>query len=590
MSLDGIVVNSIVEELNKKLLGGRIDKIYQQEKDEILINIYNKGINHKLIISSSSNNPRIHLTDHKKPNPSNPPMFCMLLRKHLSGGIILNISQFSMDRIIFIDISSLDELGRTSEKRLIVEIMGRHSNIILIDKSSLKIIDSIKRVPQEISRVRQILPGLKYAYPPSDNKINPLEFNEKEFYELFENVNANTPIFKFFYTNYMGLSPLIGKEICFNSDIDIKRPIGSLNTIEKEMLFNSFLEIINKIKKKDYNPVLIKDNYSNNYLAFHALDIQQFGNQNKLYTDSISSTLNKYYYINDMIDRVNQKAQAMAKSIQTKLERSQNKLAKQKQELLEAKDREKYKIYADLLSANLYNIEKGVSEVLVENFYTENMEKIKIPLDPKYTPAQNVQKYYKKYSKLKNAHTLLSKQILETREEIDYLENVLNSIENCTEVIELDEIKEELIKEGYLKKNKKDKKKTIVKTKPHHYISSEGINIYVGKNNRQNDKLTLKFAHKEDIWLHIQKMPGSHVIIKKENQNISDATLEEAAILAAFYSKARNSTNVPVDYTEKKNVRKPKNAKTGMVIYENFNTIFVNPSKEKIQSIKKVED
>ena len=590
MSLDGIVVNSIIEELNEKLLGGRIDKIYQQEKDEILINIYNKGINYKLIISSSSNNPRIHLTDHKKTNPSNPPMFCMLLRKHLSGGIILNISQFFMDRIIFIDISSLDELGQTSEKRLIVEIMGRHSNIILVDKSSLKIIDSIKRVPEEISRIRQVLPGLKYDCPPSDNKMNPLEFNEEEFCKLLENTHANTQIFKFFYINYMGLSPLIGKEICFNSNIDIKRPIGSLDKLEKETLFNSFLKIINKIKEKDYDPVLIKDSYSNNYLAFHTLDIQQFGNQNKVYMDSISSVLNKYYYINDMIDRVNQKAQSMTKSIQTKLERSQNKLAKQKQELLEAKDREKYKICADLLSANLYNIEKGTSEVLVENFYTENMDKIRIPLDPKYTPAQNVQRYYKKYSKLKNAHLLLSKQIIETREEIDYLENVLNSIENCTEVIELDEIREELIKEGYFKKNKKDKNKTITKTKPHHYISSEGIHIYVGKNNRQNDELTLRFAHKEDIWLHVQKMPGSHVIIKKGNQDISDTTLEEAAILAAFYSKGKNSTNVPVDYTEKKNVKKPKNAKTGMVIYENFNTIFITTSKEKIQSIKKVEN
>ncbi len=590
MSLDGIVVNAIVEELNKKLLGGRVDKIYQQEKDEILINIYNKGTNHKLIISSSSNNPRIHLTDHNKPNPSNPPMFCMLLRKHLSGGKILNISQLSMDRIIFIDISSLDELGRTSEKRLIIEIMGRHSNIILIDKSSLKIIDSIKRVSHEISRVRQVLPGLKYNYPPSDNKINPLEFNEKEFYTLLENSNANTPIFKFFYTNYMGISPLIGKEICFNSDIDIKRPIGSLDTIEKETLCNSFLEIINKIKKKDYSPVLIKDNYSNNYLAFHALDIQQFGNKNKVYIDSISNILNKYYYKNDMIDRVNQKAQGMTKSIQTKLERSQNKLAKQKQELLEAKDREKYKIYGDLLSANLYNIEKGATKVQVENFYTENMEKIIIPLNPKYTAAQNTQRYYKKYAKLKNAHLLLSKQVLETSEEIDYLENVLNSIENCTEISELDEIKDELIKEGYLKSNRKYKNKPKTKTKPLHYISSEGIHIYVGKNNRQNDYLTLKFAHKEDIWLHVQKMPGSHVIIKKENKDISNTTLEEAAILAAFYSKGKNSTNVPVDYTEKKNVKKPKNAKTGMVIYENFNTIFITPSKEKIQNIRKVED
>lgn len=590
MSLDGIVVNSIVEELKLNLLGGRVDKIYQQDKDEILINIYNKGVNYKLLISASSNNPRIYLTDSNQPNPPSPPMFCMLLRKHLTGGIVLNISQFSMDRIIFLDISSLDELGRPTEKRLVIEIMGRHSNIILIDKSSFKIIDSIKRVTHEISRVRQVLPGLQYEYPSINNKINPLDFNKDEFYTLLGQSNLNIPIFKFFYTNYMGLSPLIGKEICFNSNIDIKRPIGSLNVKEKEALANSFLVIINKIGEKRYTPVLIKDYYDNGYLAFHALDINQYGHQNKIYLNSISKVLNNYYYKNHMMDRVNQKSQGIKKSIQTKLERSQNKLAKQKQELLEAKDREKYKIFGDLISANLYNIEKGSSEIEVENFYTEDMEKIKIPLDERFTAPQNAQRYYKKYSKLKNAYSLLSKQILETKEEIDYLENVLNSIDNCTEVIELDEIKEELIKEGYLKSNKKNKKRKTLKTKPLHFLSSEGIDIYVGKNNRQNDFLTLKFAHREDLWLHVQKMPGSHVIIKNDNQPIPTTTLEEAAILAAFYSKGKNSTNVPVDYTERKNVRKPKNAKTGMVIYDNFNTIFVTPSLEKIQQIKKVRD
>lgn len=589
MSLDGIVVNSIVKELNSKLLGGRIDKIYQQEKDEILINIYNKGNNYKLLISVSSNSPRIHLTDKAKSNPLNPPMFCMLLRKHLAGGRILNIEQFLMDRIIFIDISSLDELGRDSKKRLIVEIMGRHSNIILIDKNNLKIIDSIKRVNYDISRVRQVLPGLEYKYPVS-NKINPLDFNEEEFYSLLENSNLNIPVFKFFYTNYMGLSPLIGKEICYRSNVEIKRTIGSLELEDKKILCNSFKKIIAKIEKKDFTPVLIENNYNNNYLSFHALDIQQFGSENKIYFHSISQVLNKFYYKNDLIDRLNQKSQSMIKVIETKLERSQKKLAKQKYELLEAKDRDKYKIYGDLISANIYSIEKGSSQIEVENFYSENMEKIKIPLNKKYSAAENAQRYYKKYSKLKNASSLLGKQILETQDEINYLEQVLNSIDNCEEIDELEEIREELIKEGYLKSNRKNKKKTISKTKPLHYLSQDGFNIYVGKNNRQNDYLTLKFAHREDLWLHAQKIPGSHVIVKSEGESIPDTTLEEAAILAAYYSKGKHSSNVAVDYTHKKNVKKPKGAKTGMVIYENFSTIFVNPSIEKIRKLKKVEN
>ena len=588
MSLDGIVVNSIVKELNTKLLGGRIDKIYQQEKDEILINIYNEGENHKLLISASSNNPRVHLTDKAKSNPPNPPMFCMLLRKHLTGGRILNIEQFMMDRIIFIDISSLDELGMNSQKRLIIEIMGRYSNIILIDKNNFKIIDSIKRVNHDMSRVRQVLPGLEYEYPIAD-KTNPLEINEGEFYTLLEEANPNTPIFKFFYTNYMGLSPLIGKEICCNGNIDIKRTIISLNLDEKKALYSSFKKIIDKIEKKYFTPVLIKNNYNNNYLAFHALDINQFGNENKIYCDSISEILNKFYYKNDMADRLNQKSQSMTKIIETKLERSQKKLAKQKEELLEAKDREKYKVYGDLISANLYIIEKGSSEIEVENFYTENMDKIKIPLDKRFPAAENAQRYYKKYSKLKNANILLSKQILETEDEINYLENVLNSIDNCEETNEIEEIKEELIKEGYIKGNRKNKKKSVAKTKPLHYLSQDGFHIYVGKNNRQNDYLTLKFANKEDLWLHVQKIPGSHVIVKNEGQSIPDTTLEEAAILAAYYSKGKHSKNVAVDYTNKKNVRKPKGAKTGMVIYEDFSTIFVNPSDEIIEKIKKVE-
>jgi len=354
-------------------------------------------------------------------------------------------------------------------------------------------------------------------------------------------------------------------------------------------LYISFKRIIDKINKKDFTPVLIKNNYNNNYLAFHALDINQFGNENKIYCDSISEVLNKFYYKNDMADRLNQKSQSMTKIIETKLERSQKKLAKQKEELLEAKDREKYKVYGDLISANLYIIEKGSSEIEVENFYTENMDKIKIPLDKKYPAAANAQRYYKKYSKLKNANILLSKQILETEDEINYLENVLNSIDNCEETNEIEEIKEELIKEGYIKGNRKNKKKSVVKTKPLHYLSQDGFHIYVGKNNRQNDYLTLKFANKEDLWLHVQKIPGSHVIVKNEGQSIPDTTLEEAAILAAYYSKGKHSKNVAVDYTNKKNVRKPKGAKTGMVIYEDFSTIFVNPSDEIIEKIKKVE-
>lgn len=588
MSLDGIVTRNIVLELNDLLLGGRVDKIYQHEKDEIIIYIYNKGKTHRLLVSSSSNNPRLHLTRYGMENPPTPPMFCMLLRKHLSGGTILNIEQHEMDRIVFIDVSSLDELGEVSIKRLIIEIMGKHSNIILIDKASLKIIDAIKKVTPEISSVRQVLPGLLYTLAKQD-RLNPLTSTEPDFYSLIENDNKNKQVYKFFYTNFSGLSPLISKEICSIAQIDIDRPLGTISESEKKALYASFASIIEKVRKCDFHPVLIKNDYGDDYTAFHSLDINQFGDKSKIYVDSINEVLDIYYTENDKLDRIHQKSQSIRKSIQVNLERALNKLAKQKQELLESEDREIYKIYADLISANIYRIEKGTSSIDLENFYDDKMEKITVPLDNKYSPVENAQRYYKKYAKLKHAHKLLLEQIPDTEKEIEYLENVLNNIDNCTELIELEEIKEELINEGYLKgKYKKNKNNKV--SKPYHFISSDGFHIFVGKNNKQNDLLTLKTANKKDIWLHAQKMPGSHVIIKSDNNIVPSKTLEEAATLAAYYSKGKNSNNVAVDYTERKNVKKPKNAKAGMVIYDNYETIFVTPKKEYVENIKRVEE
>lgn len=588
MSLDGIVIRNVVSELNDLLLGGRVDKIYQHEKDEVIIYIYNKGKNHRLLISSSSNSPRLHLTRYGMENPPTPPMFCMLLRKHLSGGIVLNIEQHEMDRIVFIDISSLDELGEISVKRLIIEIMGKHSNIILVDKASLKIIDAIKKITPDISSVRQVLPGLTYAFAKQD-RLNPLIATESDFYSLIENDNKNKQVYKFFYTGFSGLSPLISKEICSTAGIDIDRPMGTLSEMEKKSLYTSFTSIMKKVKGNDFHPVLIKNDHGEDYIAFHSLDINQFGDRNKTYKKSINEVLDIYYTENDKIDRIHQKSQSIRKSIQVNLERALNKLAKQKQELLESEDREKYKVYADLISANLYRIEKGLSKIDLENFYDEKMERITIPFDQKYSPVENAQRYYKKYAKLKHAHSLLLEQIPETEKEIEYLENVLNNIDNCTELIELEEIKEELIHEGYLKgKYKKNKNNKI--SKPYHFISSDGFHIFVGKNNRQNDFLTLKTANKRDIWLHAQRMPGSHVIIKSENSLVPPNTLKEAATLAAYYSKGRNSNNVAVDYTERRNIKKPKNAKAGMVIYDNYETVFVTPTKEYIEKIKRVEE
>lgn len=590
MSFDGIVINALCHELNSVLLNGRIDKIYQPENDELIINIRSKGENYKLLISASNNNPRFYITNITKMNPQNPPMFCMLLRKHLQGGRIVGINQIFMERILSIDIQNLNELGDITTKQLVIEIMGRHSNIILIDKTTQKIIDSIKRIGHEVSSVRQVLPGFEYKLPPSQDKLNPLDITRSGFFEKINSFNSTTPVYKFLYKTFMGLSPLVAREICYKSKIDDDSIIESLSEDNKEDLYFNFAKLMNEAKNNNFTPCIVIDKYSKRIIAFSSVEIKQYGNMEIKYYDSISRVVDEYYATKDKKDRLKQRSSDLLKLLNNKLERSQNKLAKQKEELLSANDKEKYKIYGDLITANIYRIDK-TDEIELENFYSPDLEKIVIKLDPRLTPAQNAQKYYKKYNKLKNAAEVVAKQITKTKEEIDYLENVIVNIKNCTEPEELEEIKEELMNEGYLKVKKKNNiNKNKVMSKPRHYISREGFDIYVGKNNRQNDFLTLKFADKNDIWLHTKEIPGSHVIIKTNGKEVPDSTIEEAALLAAFYSKGNMSSNVPVDYTERKNVKKPSKSKPGMVIYDNYNTIYVTPKTEKINNIKKVEE
>lgn len=589
MSLDGIVIRSIVHELNNEILEGKVDKIYQPEEDEILLNIRAKGKNHKLLISASSNNPRIYLSNYTKSNPISPPMFCMLLRKHLQGGRITNIMQSDMDRIVHIDIQSFDELGILSTKTLIIEIMGRHSNIILLDKESNKILDSVKRVTPDISSVRLVFPGVLYTQPPSQDKLNPLLINKESMLNKLDDNNEGVPVFKFIYKTYTGISPLIAREICYKTNIDESSKIGALRKSDLDSLFTTFSGLINQINLNQYTPTMIINEKENKVLAFSAIDINQYGDFNKKQLNSVSELLEEYYETRDRLDRIKQRSSSLKKLISTKLDRAQKKLSKQQEELLTAEKREKYKIHGDLITANIFRIEQGQHEVEVENFYSELNEPLKIKLDPRLTPSQNAQKKYKKYAKLKTAYAFMSKEIVKTKGEIEYLEHILVSIDNCSRVTELEEIREELIDEGYIRKSSKKKnKKQNTQSDPRHYISSDGYDMYVGKNNKQNDYLTLKFASKNDIWLHTKDIPGSHVIIKTNGEEIPPQTIKEAALLAAYYSKGKMSSNVPVDYAERKNVRKPNGAKLGMVIYENNNTIYVTPELEQISKIKEI--
>lgn len=591
MSYDGITTRSVVNELSSLLIGGRIDKIYQQEKDELLIQVYNHGKNYKLLLSASSNNPRLYITQKSKKNPLSPPMFCMLLRKHITSSIILNIEQYKMDRVVVFTLSGFDELGNKKNRELVIEIMGKHSNIILVDKESQLILDSIKRVPFGISRVRQILPGLQYSFIDIDEKSNPLDSNFMDFKANIEKSNSNQKLLKFLYGSYMGLSPLISREICFLADLDPNRTIISVEENSILNLYNSFNSVMTRVNNNKFEPMYISKKDTEEIIAFYSFPLKQFGNMPFTSLSSISEILDFVYSKKDSFDRVTQKSANFRKMLVNRLERAQKKLAKQKEDLLESKDREKYKIYADLLQSNLYRIGKGKSDILLENYYDEDLKELLIPLDNKISAAENAQNYYKKYAKLKTANKLLIKQIPQTQSEIDYIEHVIMSIENSASVEDLEEIKEELVAGGYINIKSKSRKKTKEKApKPLHFVSSDNLNIYVGKNSKQNEFITMKIAKKEDIWLHTKGIPGSHVIVKNEGNEIPEQTLEEAAILAAYYSSGRNSSSVEVDYTEKKYVRKPKNAKTGMVIYENQRTILVNPQLLKSHNISKVED
>ena len=581
MALDGIFLNSIKDDLFKKLIGGRIDKIYQPDKNEIIISVRNAGENYKLLITSVSSCPRVQLTNVTRKNPEQPPMFCMLMRKHLTGSYLRDIKQIDFDRIIEITFECKDELQTTVNKSLIIEIMGKHSNIIFMNTDTKIIIDAIKRVAENVSSLRQIYPGLTYISPPLPLKINPLNATKQEFFDAFNKVNDGMYIFDFIYKTFTGMSPFISREICFVSKLNESTYIGELSSNDIENVWNSFNKIINKIKNKEYSYNVYLNEAIKVY-DFYCIDLEYLkSSQNKTF-DNPSDLLDTYYYDMDNKNKINQKVSNLIKSITTKLERDKKKVEKQHNELLSAEDREKYKIYGELIIANLHK-EPENNKITVLNYYDPEQKEITIPLDPKLNLKQNSQKFFKRYGKLKNAEEELQKFIEVTNDEINYLENILFSIEECQTSDDLEDIYIELTTEGFIKRKGKIKKAKEYKPEFLTYISSQGHEIMVGKNNLQNDLLTFKIGKKEDYWFHAKNIPGSHVIIRTNGDELLDEEYVEAARLAAYYSKSKNSSSVEVDYTKKSNVKKPANAKPGFVIYETNYSMLVEPD---ISSIK----
>lgn len=577
MSFDGIFTKAVVDEIYPLLLNGKINKINQPDKNEINLQIYNKE-NYKLLLSCANNLSRIHLSEKSKKNPITAYNFCMLLRKHLVGGNIKNIYQHKMDRVVCFEIENLNELKELSKKLLIIEIMGKHSNIILVDKESNKIIDAIKHIDSRQSSIREVFPNKDYFFV-KDEKENILDENYKLPSEILKN---SEPILmkKFFYTNYLGFSPIISYELLNNSNVDSDVNSANLNDEDIKRIDENFVKIVENIKDKNYYPIFIKDEMNNNK-DFYCFDLNLY--EKKESVDSLSKLVESFYHNNSLRDRINQKASGFKKILNTKLNRLTNKYLAMNDELLNNQSKEDLKIFADLLSINIYKIEKGMKKISVENIY-DNMKDIEISLDEKKSPRENIEAYYKKYKKLKTADEIIKTELPKIEEEMKYIKQILETIEIITELNELSEIEEELISLGYIRKSKKNKQK-LEKSKPYVFETDSGALIYVGKNNLQNENLTLKFANKNDIFFHAQDVPGSHVILR--GANLTEDDYKIAGFLAGYYSYFKNEGYANVDYTEKKHIRKAKGTGLGMVYYDNYKTLFIDFKDKLYDKYKK---
>lgn len=582
MSYDGTMTKAVSEELDALYTGGRIDKVYQPQHDTLILNLRSHRARGSLLLSASANNPCAYITEKKFQNPATPPNFCMLLRKHLESTVIKRIYQIEMDRILCVEIEGFNDLFDKVKKTLIIEMMGRHSNIILVDEDK-KIIDALKRINHGTSRVREILPGVHYTLEGIMDRVNPLKETETDFISSANEEEALS-VKNFFIRRYLGISPLIASEIAYRAGFSEKDP---MKTVEKTPLYESFKEVMNEVRNGAYRPQSISDGHK--IIAFSAVNLSHYPEENKTFYDSPSELLDQTFIIRVMEDRIRQKSQNLHKQIKNYLDRALTKQEKMELELREAKDRKKLKVYGDLLSSNAWKIEKGSREITLENFY-DNMEPITIPLDDTKDGIQNAASYYKKFTKLKHAEATLTKRIEKNRTTIQYLDSMLYNLEDATTVDEVNSIQEEF-REDYLKKKYKDhgrgsKKKHSKKADYLHFTSSEGHAIYVGRNNRQNQELTLKFARKNDYWFHVKNGPGSHVILKTDGEEPSEEVLNECAELAAYYSRSRQSSNVEVDYTKRQFIRRHPSNQTGLVIYTDFSTLYVTPKKELVEKLE----
>ena len=578
MAFDGITVAALTKELKETICDGRITKIAQPESDELLLTIKTKEGQRRLSISASASLPLIYLTNDNKPSPMTAPNFCMLLRKHIGNGRIVDVSQPGLERIIQLRIEHLDELGDLRQKTLVVEIMGKHSNIIFCDEKD-QIIDSIKHVPAQMSSVREVLPGRPYFIPDTMEKQNPLTAAGEDFSQALQGKPMR--ISKAVYTSFTGISPVVAEEICYLAGIDSQMTASDLTDDMLTHLYRQFQYYMEDVRNGAFNPVIYFD--GNTPKEFSALPLTHFQNLEKKEYSSISEVLSTYYATRNALVRIRQKSADLRHIVQTALERNRKKYELQSRQLKDTENRDLYKVYGELINAYGYQLPEGSKELTALNYYTG--EEITIPLDPVKTPQENAQKYFARYNKQKRTYEALTELISETGDEIRYLESVESALDIALYEEDLTQIKEELSQAGYIRR-RQQKKKAKILSRPLHYVSSDGYHMYVGKNNLQNEELTFHFASGNDWWFHAKGVPGSHVILKSGGDEVPDRTFEEAGRLAAYYSKNRGNEKAEIDYIEKKHVKKVNGSRPGFVIYHTNYSLVIDSDISGIEEVK----
>lgn len=582
MALDGAYLYLVAGELRDTLLAQgspcRVEKISQPSREELIITLRWRGGSRKLLFSANANSPRLHFTELSLENPKQPPMFCMLLRKHIGSGRLCAIRQNGLDRVLTLDFETINELGDSVTVSLVTEIMGRHSNIILVNHQG-KIVDAIKRVTDEVSSVRLVLPGVTYQPPPAQDKLNLLEADLSQVMERFQESPATDPA-KAVMGVLEGISPLLAREIVYRALKGQDLPKATLSAFYRQRIGAELESLRERLRSGTAEPVTVIDD-TRKIRDFTLMPVEQYGSTpvQKAW-ESPSSLLDGFYADRDQISRMKQRSHDLLKLLVNATDRITRKLALQKEELLQCENRDQLKIYGDLINSNLYRLEKGDRTAQVENFYEDGAPVVEIPLDPRLSPSQNAQKYYGEYRKAATAEEKLKALIAEGEQELTYLDSVFDAVSRTQGESELLEIREELAEQGYVRAPGKKQSRMLKAQPPLRYRSSDGFSILCGRNNKQNDRLTLKTARNYDLWLHTQGIPGSHVIVESEGRTISERTIEEAAIIAAWNSKGRDSGRVAVDYTLVKNVKKPNGAKPGMVIFTDYKTAYVAPDAE----------